>query len=328
MRLLLCSCLVGIGALGTVGCADTKKADTKKEKSETDAGGPTTAWTSQAYDVQSTWHNTNEPKLTKDNVGSLVELWSQPLGLTSTVTVFDSRVFTSASSGISALDADTGRPLWHAERHAGRSDRDVRGADLRRRSALHRQRFPRIRVRPEREGREGALGHADREASPVRGLLRSDHLRRCHLHRCVLRRGGRNDEERDVQGIGRVARQEDRQRPLADAHRWRERDGLRRMEHRRAGPQEQHRLRGDGQQLHGRPRSRLGFDLRPGHGDGLGQVAPAGDHGDVYTINNVAELGFGFRRQPGGVRLPGPARSSRRGRSPATCTSSIATTAA
>lgn len=113
MKLHLCSCLIGIWGLGTVGCADTKavKSEAQTKPPEVDAGPPP-AWTNQAYDVQSTWNDTNEPKLTKDNVKNLIELWSQPMGLTSTVTVVGNRVYTSAASGISALDADTGRPIW------------------------------------------------------------------------------------------------------------------------------------------------------------------------------------------------------------------------
>jgi polyvinyl alcohol dehydrogenase (cytochrome) len=111
MKLSLCCCLIGVWGLGTVGCADTKSA--KSESKTTVDAGPPPAWTNQAYDVQSTWNDTNEPKLTKDNVKTLIELWSQPMGLTSTVTVVGNRVYTSASSGISALDADNGRPMWH-----------------------------------------------------------------------------------------------------------------------------------------------------------------------------------------------------------------------
>jgi polyvinyl alcohol dehydrogenase (cytochrome) len=113
MKLFLCSCLIGVWAIGTVGCTDTKKAQSNLSKPDAGPPGPPPAWAMQAYDVQSTWNDTNEPKLTKDNVGSLIELWSQPMGLISTVTVVGKRVYTSASSGISALDADTGRPIWH-----------------------------------------------------------------------------------------------------------------------------------------------------------------------------------------------------------------------
>jgi polyvinyl alcohol dehydrogenase (cytochrome) len=95
----------GILAFAAVGCGkDLPKIESTGEAAP--------AWTSQAYDVQSTWHNTNEAKLTKKNVGDLVELWSIPLGLLSTVTVVDNRVYTAGSSGISAIDADSGSVLW------------------------------------------------------------------------------------------------------------------------------------------------------------------------------------------------------------------------
>lgn len=112
MRLLLSVCALGILGACTVGCSDKKASDASNASVTGRDAGPAPAWTNQAYDIQSTWNNTNEPKLTKKNVSKLVELWSQPLGLTSTVTVADGHVYTSASSGISALDADTGRPLW------------------------------------------------------------------------------------------------------------------------------------------------------------------------------------------------------------------------
>ena len=102
MRLTLWACAVGMVAQGTVGCSETTKT----------SGAPSAGWTSQAYDIQSTWHDTAEPKLTKKNVASLVELWSKPLGLNSTVTVHGNRVYASAASGITALDADTGRTIW------------------------------------------------------------------------------------------------------------------------------------------------------------------------------------------------------------------------
>ncbi|HEX3596182.1 MAG TPA: PQQ-binding-like beta-propeller repeat protein [Polyangiaceae bacterium] len=96
-------------ALVALGCS---KDAVNGPSSGGDAGGPAPAWGNQAYDVQSTWHDTNEPKLTKKNVGGLVELWSVPVGLNSTVTVVGNRVFAAAASGISALDSDSGAAIW------------------------------------------------------------------------------------------------------------------------------------------------------------------------------------------------------------------------
>src|ERR1051325_9200418 len=103
-------------ALAAMGCASEEKTGGGKSKTDKDkedgGGAPAATWTNQAYDVQSTWHDTNEPTLTKDNVGSLVELWSAPVGIESTVSVVGNVVYTAASSGIAALDADTGAIIW------------------------------------------------------------------------------------------------------------------------------------------------------------------------------------------------------------------------
>ena len=61
-------------------------------------------WTSQAYDIQSTWNNTGETKLTKENVGDLTELWSAPINTDCTPTVVGDRLFVSTSAGIYALN--------------------------------------------------------------------------------------------------------------------------------------------------------------------------------------------------------------------------------
>lgn len=108
---------MGLAALLGSGCGKDKNAG----QEATDAG-PKPSWKNQAYDVQSTWHDTNEPKLTKKNVGNLVELWSRPLGLVSTVTAVGNRVYTAASAGISAIDADSGLAVW---RQSGTVDRSI-----------------------------------------------------------------------------------------------------------------------------------------------------------------------------------------------------------
>src|SRR5260221_14676523 len=100
----------GVLALVAIGCSS--KAGTGGGNSNTkdkgDAGGPPPAtWTNQAYDVQSTWHDTNEPKLTKDNVGSLVELSSSPVRIESPVTVVRNIDYTAASSGIASFNPYT-----------------------------------------------------------------------------------------------------------------------------------------------------------------------------------------------------------------------------
>jgi len=97
---------LGLLAFAAAGCSSNERA---KTESPVEAAP---SWASQAYDVQSTWHNTSESKITKKNVGELVELWSVPLGLMSTVTVAGDRVYAAGGTGITALEADSGSVLW------------------------------------------------------------------------------------------------------------------------------------------------------------------------------------------------------------------------
>ena len=103
---------VGLSALLSLGCSSSKDdpAAAPQTKSE---------WKTQAYDVQSTWHNTAEKALTTESVGELKELWSIPLGSIATVTVVGNRVYTAGSSGIAAVDADSSKTLW---RQSGTAD--------------------------------------------------------------------------------------------------------------------------------------------------------------------------------------------------------------
>ena len=110
MRLQKSFCLSGLGllAFAAIGCGK----DRELARAEPEDGGTGPVWTHQAYDVQSTWHNTTESKLTKKNVDQLDVLWKVPLGLLSTVTVVGDRVYTAGSSGITALNADSGSVIW------------------------------------------------------------------------------------------------------------------------------------------------------------------------------------------------------------------------
>jgi polyvinyl alcohol dehydrogenase (cytochrome) len=106
---------LGLVAFAAIGCSSSDDA-----KSEPPKEPPT--WVSQAYDVQSTWHDTNEPKLNKDSVGGLVPLWAVSLGLNSTVTVVDGIVYTASASGIAAIDGDSGKVKW---RQAGTPEASI-----------------------------------------------------------------------------------------------------------------------------------------------------------------------------------------------------------
>jgi len=103
-----------IGALALLlGCSDKTKDKVGGGHGEPDGGGPAPTWTNQAYDVQSTWHNTSETKLTTKTAGNLKHLWEASLAANlGTVTVVGDKVYASASNGISMLDADTGTLIW------------------------------------------------------------------------------------------------------------------------------------------------------------------------------------------------------------------------
>jgi len=75
-------------------------------------------WVQQGFDVAHTKFNRFETELTRDNVGSLVELWtSEDIGggtLDTTPVVADGKVFIGGftNSSLYALDAETGETLW------------------------------------------------------------------------------------------------------------------------------------------------------------------------------------------------------------------------
>jgi polyvinyl alcohol dehydrogenase (cytochrome) len=105
-------------ALVLGGCSSSsKKGDTTKQEDggATDGGAPTAAnWSSQGFDVQSTWKNPGETKISTDNVNKLSQLWSASLGMQGTATIVGNRVYGAAPAGVSAVDADTGVVYWTA----------------------------------------------------------------------------------------------------------------------------------------------------------------------------------------------------------------------
>jgi polyvinyl alcohol dehydrogenase (cytochrome) len=78
-----------------------------------DSGPPAPqVWTSQAFDVQSTWHNPNETLISTKNVGTLSQLWSISLGMEGTATAAAGRIFTCTPAGVSSIDPETGIVAW------------------------------------------------------------------------------------------------------------------------------------------------------------------------------------------------------------------------
>ncbi len=101
-----------LGALALVtGCSTKESPSTAKPQQ--DAGPPPPAvWGNQAGDVQSTWFNPVEKKITTDNVSTLTELWTATLGMQGTAIVVGNRVYAGAPGGVSSVDADTGVVYW------------------------------------------------------------------------------------------------------------------------------------------------------------------------------------------------------------------------
>jgi polyvinyl alcohol dehydrogenase (cytochrome) len=99
--------------LSLLPACSNKGKETLKPNGKPDAGETTAqTWTSQAGDVQSTWHNTTEAKLTTKTAPTLVHLWEAPMANESTVSVVGDKIYVAAANGISMLDADTGTAIW------------------------------------------------------------------------------------------------------------------------------------------------------------------------------------------------------------------------
>jgi len=104
-----------LGALALLlGCSNKTKDGAGRGALDGGGGGEAApqTWTNQAYDVQSTWHNTSETQLTAKTAGSLVPLWEAPMANESTVSVVGDKLYVAAASGVSMLDADTGTVIW------------------------------------------------------------------------------------------------------------------------------------------------------------------------------------------------------------------------
>lgn len=94
-----------------IACGGTEKAGTQPNGSG-DSGSGSAGWVTMGYDVQSTYHNTKETKLSKDNVGTLKPAWSAPIQAYGTPVVVGDVVYEGGTDGIYALDANTGAQLW------------------------------------------------------------------------------------------------------------------------------------------------------------------------------------------------------------------------
>lgn len=105
--------LLGLFALASAACSSSKK-------SEPPPGATANNWVTMGYDVQSTYHNTRETKLTRDNVGTLVKKWDVPppnsdpptLAHYDTAVIVGDTLYAGGTDGIHAFDANTGNQIW------------------------------------------------------------------------------------------------------------------------------------------------------------------------------------------------------------------------
>jgi polyvinyl alcohol dehydrogenase (cytochrome) len=118
-----CSSSTGGAAGGTGGKAGDSGGATGGAGGSGATTGGVSQWTTMGFDVQSTFHNTAETKITKDNVGQLTQLWSRQLtvvsngnalnsSVTGTPVVMGKRLYVGTGFGTQLLDADTGVTTW------------------------------------------------------------------------------------------------------------------------------------------------------------------------------------------------------------------------
>jgi glucose dehydrogenase len=79
-------------------------------------------WTTMGYDLQSTYHNTKETKITKDNVSQLALKWKIPttpvdaggqkIQMYGTPVIVGDTLYIGASDGVHCVDANTGAEKW------------------------------------------------------------------------------------------------------------------------------------------------------------------------------------------------------------------------
>jgi polyvinyl alcohol dehydrogenase (cytochrome) len=115
--------LVLLAAVAAGACSSTTGAAGGTGGKAGDSGGGTGAtvsqWTTMGFDVQSTFHNTAEKKISKDSVAQLTKLWSIQVAVngfdasvTGTPVILGKRVYLNTGAGPLGLDADTGSLIW------------------------------------------------------------------------------------------------------------------------------------------------------------------------------------------------------------------------
>ncbi len=100
---------------GVIALVALSAAACSSDKSSTTPTGVTSAandWVTMGYDVQSTFHNTKETKLTKDNVSKLVHKWEAPLVHYDTSVIVGDTLYAGGVDGVHSINANSGQENW------------------------------------------------------------------------------------------------------------------------------------------------------------------------------------------------------------------------
>lgn len=93
-------------SVASVACSGSDKSGSQKSSQGSDD------WVTMGFDVQSTWHNTKETKLTTTSVKTLAPKWNVKVRSYGTPVVVGDVVYEGGDDGIYALNAATGETLW------------------------------------------------------------------------------------------------------------------------------------------------------------------------------------------------------------------------
>jgi outer membrane protein assembly factor BamB len=107
--------VVAVLAFGAAACSSGDKPGSKKPPGKDSGAAPgKTDWVTMGYDIESTFHNTAETKLSKDNVASLKAAWADPpkILVYGTPVVVGDTVYVGGADAIYALHAADGSQIW------------------------------------------------------------------------------------------------------------------------------------------------------------------------------------------------------------------------
>lgn len=104
------ACLVSVLVFGGCGGSEDSSSTTAPTKEKS----PPVNWVRMGFDLQSTFHNTRETKLTKANVKNLAPAWANPpkIQVYGTPIVVGNTVYVGGSDGVYAVNASDGSQIW------------------------------------------------------------------------------------------------------------------------------------------------------------------------------------------------------------------------